>query len=221
MAERRFTVEDVWKIERPGAPTLSPDGAQACVSVTTYDMKANKGHTSLWLLSTFGGEPRQLTRVGEKDGEPRWSPDGRAIAFLAKRDKDEEPQVYVIAPDGGEARRVTSIATGASCIKWFPDSKRLAFVSWVWPDTKGEEAQAARLKEHKEDPVKAHVVEHQAFRFWDHWLSDGRVPHLFVVDVASGNLRDLFAGSDWELPRADTASHHYDIAPDGAAIVFT
>jgi dipeptidyl aminopeptidase/acylaminoacyl peptidase len=221
MAAKRFTVEDLWKIERPGAPALSPDGAQACVSLATYDMKANQGRTSLWLLSVFGGEPRQLTTVGEKDGEPRWSPDGTSIAFLAKREKDDEPQVYVIAPDGGEARRVTTIATGASCIKWFPDSRRLAFVSWVWPETRGLDALAKRYREHKDDPVKAHVVEHSAYRWWDHWLSDGRVPHLFVVDVETGKTRDLFAGTKWELPRADTAAHHYDIAPDGAEIAFT
>src|SRR5512134_61708 len=135
---RKFTAEDLWKIERLAQPTLSPDGAQACVSVTAYDMKQNKGRSSLWLLSTFGGEARRLTSAGEKDGEPRWSPDGRWIAFVAKRDKDEEPQVYLIAPDGGEARRLTELATGASAIKWFADSRRVAFVSWVWPELRGD-----------------------------------------------------------------------------------
>ena len=116
MATKRMTVEDLWKLERPAQPTLSPDGAQACVSVTAFDMEQNKGVSSLWLLSAFGGEPRRLTTAGDKDAEPRWSPDGRWIAFVAKRagasgeKADEEPQVYVIAPDGGEARRVTSIA---------------------------------------------------------------------------------------------------------------
>ena len=105
---RRITVEDLWKIERPAQPSLSPDGAQACVSVSSYDMKDNQGRASLWLLSAFGGEPRRLTTMGAKDGEPRWSPDGRSIAFIGKRpgtgkdDKgDEEPQVYLFAPDGG------------------------------------------------------------------------------------------------------------------------
>jgi dipeptidyl aminopeptidase/acylaminoacyl peptidase len=218
---KRITVTDLWKIERPAQPTLSPDGAQACVSVSTYDMEDNKGRTSLWLLSTFGGEPRRLTHAGEKDGEPRWSPDGSAIAFVAKREDDDETQLYLIAPDGGEARRVTTLATGVSCIKWFPDSKRVAFVSWVWPDTKGAQAQAKRLKARKDDPVKAHIAEHSAYRFWDHWITDGRVPHLFVADVESGKVRDLFAGTAWELPWNDTASHHYDIAPDGAEIAFT
>src|SRR5688500_10995501 len=127
-------------------------------------MKENKSRASLWLLSAFGGEPRRLTSAGEKDGEPRWSPDGNWIAFVAKRagsdgaKDDEETQVYVIAPDGGEARRLTDLPTGAFGIKWFPDSRRIAFLSWVWPDVKLGARLAARYKEFKNRKVKAHVV---------------------------------------------------------------
>ena len=227
MATKRMTVEDLWNLERPAQPALSPDGAQACVSVTAFDMDQNKGVSSLWLLSAFGGEARRLTTAGEKDAEPRWSPDGRAIAFVAKRTgaggekPDEEAQVYVIAPDGGEARRVTSVPTGAFAIKWFPDSRRLAFISWVWPEETSLKALAKRYRAWKDDKVKAHVVEEPAYRWWDRWLSDGRVPHLFVVDVTTGATRDLFAGTRYELPRADPATHHYDIAPDGREVAFT
>ena len=227
MAAKRMTVEDLWKIQRVAQPTLSPDGAQACVSVTAYDMEENKGRSSLWILSTFGGEPRRLTSAGEKDGEPAWSPDGRAIAFVTKRigsdgaKDDAEPQLYVIAPDGGEARRVTAMPTGVSGIKWLPDSRRVAFISWIWADTPGIAALAKRYAAFKDDKVKAHVVEHAAYRWWDRWLSDGRVPHLFIVDVASGRIRDLFAGTRYELPRNDPCAHHYDIAPDGREVAFT
>jgi dipeptidyl aminopeptidase/acylaminoacyl peptidase len=227
MATQRITVEDLWRIERPAQPTLSPDGAQVCVSVSAYDMDENKARSSLWILSAFGGAPRRLTSAGDKDGEPSWSPDGRWIAFVAKRagtgggKDDEEPQVYLIAPDGGEAERLTSVPTGVFAIKWFPDSRRLAFLSWVWSDTEGLPALARRWKAFKDDKVKAHVVEHAAYRWWDRWLSDGRVPHLFTVDVASGRVRDLFAGTRYELPRNDPSAHHYDIAPDGREIAFT
>lgn len=232
MAAKRLTVEHLWQLDRPTQPTLSPDGAQACVSVTSYDMKENKGRASLWLLSAFGGEPRRLTSAGEKDGEPKWSPDGRWIAFVARRplvearDGDdeapdaEEPQVYVIAPDGGEARRVTSMPTGAFGIKWFPDSKRIAFLSWVWPDVKGFAGLAKRYKAFKDDKVKAHVVEHSQYRFWDHWISDGRVVHVLSVDVETGRMRDHFAGGRYELLRADPSASAYDISPDGREIAF-
>lgn len=218
---RRLSAEDLWRLARPAQPTLSPDGAQVCVSVSTYDMEENKGRAKLWLLSTYGGEPRPLTEAGEKDGEPRWSPDGTRIAFVAKRDKDEEPQLWLIAPDGGEARRVTRMPTGIAGIKWFPDSRRVAFISWVWPDAIGYKALEARYRQDKDAKVKAHVVEHEAYRFWDRWLSDGRVPRLFVVDVVSERIIDLFAGTPYELPAADPAPHHYDISPDGREIAFT
>ncbi|MGZ5584309.1 MAG: TolB family protein, partial [Usitatibacter sp.] len=159
MKKKRLSVEDLWKLDRPAQPTLSPDGAQACISVTSYDMDANKARASLWLLSAFGGKPRRLTSAGEKDGEPRWSPDGNWIAFVAKRPGaagekgDEESQVYLIAPDGGEARRLTDMPTGAFGIKWFPDSRRIAFVSWVWPHTKGLGKLAKRYKAFKDEKV--------------------------------------------------------------------
>ncbi|MGH8676067.1 MAG: TolB family protein, partial [Burkholderiales bacterium] len=221
---KRFSVEDLWKIVRPAGISLAPDGSRAVVSVSSYAMKENRASASLWLLSTSAGKPRLLTTCGEKDGQPAWSPDGATIAFVAKREwqgkKDDEPQVYLIAPDGGEARRLTQLATGVSGVKWFPDAKRLAFISWVWPDLRGVAAQAHRMKERKEDKVKARIVEQYTYRFWDHWLADGRVPHLFVAQVSNGACRDLFEVTPYELVRADPDQHVYDISPDGRCVAF-
>jgi dipeptidyl aminopeptidase/acylaminoacyl peptidase len=186
-------------------------------------MAENKATASLWLLSAGAGRPRLLTTSGEKDGQPAWSPDGRSIAFVAKREwhgkKDEEPQIYLIAPDGGEARRLTRLATGVAAIKWFPNARRIAFISWVWPDLRGETAQARRLKSRKEDKVKAHCIEHATYRFWDRWLADGRVPHLFSADLRGGCV-DLFEGTPYELVRTDPDQHSYDISPDGRFVAF-
>ncbi|WP_255511678.1 S9 family peptidase [Mitsuaria sp. TWR114] len=225
MALKALDVDALWSLARLGAPSLSPDGAQAVVPVTRFDMEKNQGATSLWLLSTLGGDARPLTSAGEKDGQPRWSPQGDLVAFVARRDqqgdKDDSPQLYVIPPDGGEARRVTKMPFGVEAFKWFPDGRRLAFVSWVDPTLKGQAAQAQRRQAEKDRKDSAYVTEEGFYRFWDHALPMGRVPHLHVVDLDSGQVRDLFEGTDYELSRAEPDADSFDISPDGRRIVFS
>ncbi len=219
-----LTPEDLWAVKRLDAPSLSPDDRWAVVSVGSYDIKENSGSADLWLFSTTGEKARQLTSHPARDGNPVWSPDGRWIAFTSKREGDEDNQIYIISPTGGEARRVTRMATGVSGLRWFPDSHRLAFISWVWPDLRTEEEQAKRLKERKESKVKALVIDSTAYRYWDHWLADGRQAHLFAADLDTGACRDLLAGTRlglfaWDLP-AGLSNDLYDVAPDGQEMVF-
>lgn len=221
---KTFTIDDLWKIERASGIALSPDGAQAVCSLASYSMHDNKGESSLWLLSTFGGGPRRLTHCGEKDGQAAWSPTGDAIAFVAKREqqgkKDETQQLYLIAPDGGEARRVSDHAPGVDAFKWLPDGRHIAFVSWVWPELKGAKAQAKQWREFKDRKETAYATSETAYRYWDHNLPMGRVPHLHLIDVKTGRVRDLFEGTPYELTRADPDATSFDIAPDGRSIVF-
>ena len=144
--------------------------------------------------------------------------------FLSKREGDDAAQIYLISASGGEARRLTKIPTGVASPKWFPNSNQIAFISWVWTDLKTDEEQAARLKERKESKVKAHVIDTTNFRYWDHWLADGRRAHLFVVDVETGKHRDLFEGTDhhfyWYENSTDLSSNHYDISPDSKEVAF-
>ena len=223
-ARKTISVDDLWNFERVGALALSPDGAQAVCTLQRFSMEENKGQTSLWLLSTFGGGPRRLTSCGEKDGQPAWSPTGERIAFLAKREqhgaKDETQQLYVIAPDGGEARRISDFAPGIESFKWLPDGQRIAFVAWVWPELRGSKAQAKRFKEFKERKESAYVTSEAQYRYWDHSLPMGRVPHLHLLDLASGRIVDLFEGTDWELSRAEPDANCFDVSPDGRRIVF-
>lgn len=222
--KKLLTVDDLWQFERIGSLALAPDGTQAVCSVTSYSMEDNKASASLWLLSTFGGGPRRLTRCGEKDGQAAWSPDGSTIAFVAKREqqgkKDDTPQLYLIAPDGGEARRISDFAPGIEAFKWFPDGKRIAFIAWVWPELRGSKAQAKRFKQFKDRKESGFVTSDVQYRFWDHFVPMGRVAHLHVLDIGSGRVTDLFEGTEFELSRAEPDANCFDIAPDGRHVAF-
>ena len=234
--KKPITIDDLWSMKRFGAASLSPDGRRACVAVSSYSMAGNDSSSQLWLLATDGSTQRQLTR-GQKDSDPQWSPDGRWIAFTARRNKsdgsalEDEAQLYLIAADGGEATRVTDLATGVSALRWFPDSKGLAFISWVWPEEKTVKAQARRAQAERDDKVKAYVIEENHYRYWDHWFLRGRRAHVHLVtlsmdDLAAGaspeaDVRDLFAGTAFQLPPQDPDASFFDISPDGDEIAFT
>lgn len=219
-----LTVEHLWQMDRLGAPSISPDGAQVAVSVTSYSMADNKGASSLWLLSTLGGRPRRLTQCGDKDGQPRFSPQGDQIAFVAKRDqqghKDDEPQLYLIPVDGGEARRAAQVATGVEAFRWCADGRRVVFVSWVWPAIKGQAGQAKALKAFKDRKDTGYATSEAQYRHWDHHIPMGRVAHLHVMDTMTGQVQDLFEGSRYELNRAEPDAQTFDVSPDGRRVVF-
>lgn len=219
-----LTVADLWAVQRVGGPSLSPDGRQAVISLTSYNLDENSSTGDLWILDTQANAPRQLTQHSSREGDATWSPDGKWIAFTAQRDGDEAAQVYLISPTGGEARRLTQLATGVSALRWFPQSQRLAFISWVWPDLKTPEENARRLKERAAAKSKGVIIDDLGYRYWDHWLTDGRVAHVHAVDLASGTVTDLMAGSPWSLWRFDTSpglsASFYDLAPDEQELAF-
>ena len=224
---RPLDAATLWKLSRLGGLVLAPDGARAVCSVTTYDMAENRGSTALWLLSTLGGVPRQLTRCGSKDGQAAWSPQGERIAFLARREQqgrqDDTPQLYLISPDGGEATRISDFAPGIESFKWMPDGRRIVFTAWVWPHFKSAAAQNKQHKAWAERKETGYATSEAFYRYWDHNLPQGRVLHLLMLDVEGSNqgrITDLLHGTPHELGRADDGNVAYDVHPGGQRIAF-
>lgn len=221
---RPLDAQTLWKLSRVGGLALAPDGSRAVCSVTRYDMDKNSGSTSLWLLSTQGGEPQQLTRCGEKDGQAAWSPQGNHIAFVARREHAGQPdssaQLYLISPDGGEARRVSNFAPGVESFRWMPDGKRLLFAAWVWPHLKGAAAQNKQHKAWSARQETGYATNEAFYRHWDHNIPQDRVLHLLLLDLASGRVTDLFEGTPFELDRAAEGPSSFDVHPGGRRLAF-
>jgi len=129
-ARRPITETDLFRFVWVADPRISPDGKRiACVRVTV-DAKHDGYETALWIVDADAAGaiagPRPLT-AGPRDTAPRWSPDGRRLAFLRHAGKAD--QLFVLPLDGGEARQLTDLPRGASSPAWSPDGRTLAFLS--------------------------------------------------------------------------------------------
>lgn len=223
------THEALWAMKRVGAPAPSPDGKWVVFSVIepAYDEKDQ--FTDLWLVPSDGNaKPRRLTYTRGAESGAAWSPDGGRIAFSARREGDEVPQIYVLdIAAGGEAQRVTSLSTGATMPKWRPDGRALAFNSNVFPGAAGDEANRKMAAAQKARKYHARVYETFPIRYWDHWLADTK-PHVFVQELEGGAApRDLLAGTKLASSPGfggyfgpSSEELHTEWAPDGGSVIF-
>ena len=192
-----ITHEDVFLSKRVGAPAISPDGRWVVFSVTEPSYTDGEQVSDLWLAPTDGSaEPRRLTNTKTGEGGVDWSPDSRRIAFSARREGDDAPQIYVLdLAAGGEAQRVTNLSTGASSPQWRPDGRAILCTSAIYPGAATDSANRAAAAERRARKYNARVYDASPIRLWDHWLDDRR-PHLFVQPLEAGApAHDLLAGS--------------------------
>ena len=196
-AKSPITHETLWLMKRVGAPVPSPDGKWVVFPVTepAYDEKSQV--SDLWIVPADGSaKPRRLTFTKSPEGGIAWSPDGRRIAFSARREGDDASQIYLLdVTGGGEAQRVTSLSTGATSPKFSPDGTMLLFTSSVYPGAADDDANKKIAAERKTRKYNARAYDSFPIRYWDKWLDDVQ-PHAFVQKAEAGaKARDLLAGS--------------------------
>jgi dipeptidyl aminopeptidase/acylaminoacyl peptidase len=176
--------------------------------------------TSLWLVAASGSEqPRRLTS-GTRDQSPRWSPDGRQLAFVRSIDRDgrsQPGQIYLLSLDGGEARAITDLARGAGGPLWSPDGKRIAFSSGTTADD-GTTKDAAKNESGAPHKSDVRVITSAVYRANGGGWNDPEHPsHLWVTPVPEGG----------EMPKAvqlttGTFSENRPVwATDGSRLFFT
>jgi Tol biopolymer transport system component len=131
--KRTLTPEDLVDIRNASDPRISPDGKRIAFVVTEPgdSNKPDKPRDdNIWMVPVEGSEPARLFAFSAKsENYPRWSPDGRWLAFLSDRGEDAQTQIWLMQGDGGEAEKLTSAKAGVDSYKWSPDGQMIAFLT--------------------------------------------------------------------------------------------
>ncbi len=174
-----------------GDPQLSPDGKQLLFTIDKADWKANRRIGHIYRINADGTGQVQLTFGERGESSPRWSPDGKSIAFTTRRDADANNQIYLLSVEGGEARRLTSHPTAPGTLTWAPDGKSIYFVA----------ADAKSAEERERDRLFDDVYAFEENNF--------KQRHLWTTDLEGKTTR--VTEGDWNV-------NGYELSADGKRI---
>jgi dipeptidyl aminopeptidase/acylaminoacyl peptidase len=219
-ATRNLTIDDYFRILEVEDAHISPEGKWVAYVAKTRNLKEDKNESRIWMVPTSGGSAIPLTADGTSCSHPRWSPDGKYLAFLsgregAKAEKGDEDskkaEVWLLNREGGEAQKLTDTIQDVEGFWWSPSGDRIAL---VLRDPSINEIEAAKNKDKSEAKPKPHpwVIDRLHFKEDEIGYLDRRRTHLFVFDVASRKMTQITSG-DYD----DSAPAW---SPDGRSIAF-
>jgi dipeptidyl aminopeptidase/acylaminoacyl peptidase len=214
---RPVTVDDLFQIREVSDPQLSPDAQSVAYTVKTLLLKEDKSEERIWSVPAAGGDVIPMTAEGVSSSHPRWSPDGKYLAFLSARNEGKT-QIWLLNRTGGEAQHLTDTPQDVDDFVWSPDSTRLVV---VLRDPSEEELAAAKTKEKEKDAddkdkkpktKKPWVIDRLQFKLDEVGYLDRRRTHLYVLDLTTKALTQITSGD------YDDAQPAW--SPDGRLIAF-
>ncbi len=202
-------IDDLNQLVRVGDPMVSPEGKQIVYTVSRVDTEDDKNVTELWMVDWDGKNNLQLTYGTESASSPRWSPDGRFLAFSSSRPgKAKGAQVWVLDRRGGEARQVTDVKQDLSEFRWSPDSKQLLLTLREKAEPENDDKNA------KPKPPKPIVIDRYHFKQdVEGYLTDKHA-QLYLFDIATKKLSKLTSDP------GKYEEHEAEWSPDGTMIAF-
>jgi dipeptidyl aminopeptidase/acylaminoacyl peptidase len=196
---RTLNADDLFRVQDVSDPQLSPDGLWVAYVVSSSDRDADEARSAIWMASWDGREHLALTAAADGTGKPKWSPDGRYLAFVATPAGSDKGQIMLLDRRGGDARQLTSVTGDISDYAWSPDGRRLAMAMEVGDEEKLPKPIVIDAWHFKEDE--------------DGYLRAGHGRHLYLLDIQSQRIDALTTAPEFneDLPAW---------SPDGRQVAF-
>ena len=203
---RPITIDDYFRIQAVHDPQLSLDAKWVAYAVDTATLKTDKNETRIWMVPTSGGDSIPLTADGVTSTHPRWSPDGKFLAFLSAR-HDGKTQVWLLNRLGGDAEQLTHTIQDVDDFAWSPDSRRLVL---ILKDPTSDELHAPKDKsssaanspaagdsqsdDKEKKSTKPWVIDRLQFNLDTVGYLDRRRTHLYIFDLDKKSLTQITSG---------------------------
>lgn len=194
---QRLTPEILWKFGRITEAELSPDGKEIAFIVKRYDLKRNKGNAEIFVISTSGGEPEQLTFTVESESSIHWTPDGKRIGYLALA-ANGTSQIWEIDRHSKKVKQISRVEGDIEIFAYSPAGTHVYYTMRVKTDSSAQDR-------NPDLPLSTgRVYTDLMYRHWDSWW-DYRNSHLFVATYNGNALtttKDINAGEPYNTPLA-------------------
>lgn len=217
--KRALVPEDLYRLKTAGDVVVSPDGRWVVYVQTSIDSAGNRYVRDLYAARSDGSAHRRLTWTPQSsEGSPSFSPDGRWLAFVARREGDERAaEIYVLPfTEPGEARRLTAIARGVSRPVWSPDGTRIVFTvsdslasdtAIAKPKTRAERLAANARKNDPRVVTRLNYIGEQSF-------NQERYSQIYVIDAL------MEGAAAQRITNGSFSSGGPSWSPDGKSIVY-
>ncbi len=211
LAQKDPSFEEVISLRNHYNPVISPDGNHVVFEVSSTDWKENKYDRELW-LSKNGATPFQLTNNPKSSSRnPKWSPDGKWIAFISNR--NEKNQIHVIRLDGGEAMQVTDSEVGISNFEWAPGGRQIAFT---------QSRDKSKQEKDRKEKYGAFAEDDAEYSLTELWVIDF-VPSRLNLSLLPAQMEDSVLKEEMKprmmLDSVDFNINDFEWSPDGKKIV--